>query len=94
MNGALNTASLEKAEAEIRALRGSEMALELHLATVLVEFAPRDDAAAVFLVPEIHAAGACPAVDAVDFEGGVAEAVVGEDPAGCAWDGGGGGPGC
>ena len=93
VDGALDAAALEEAQAEIRVLRVSGTALEL-ARSVRVELAAGDDAAAVFLLPEARAPGSGPAVDAVDLEGGVAEAVVGEDPAGGAGDRGGGGPGC
>lgn len=92
MDRALHATAFKEREAEIRILRAPFLAVEDVLA-IRVEFAAADDAAAEELVKEFGAVGACPAVDAVDFKGRVAPAVVGENPAACAGDGGGGGVG-
>ena len=91
MNSALDAPALEEAEPEICRLRFPHPAFELTF-LIGVEAPWVQDTAATFLLLQFGAVIACPTVDAVHLERGIAESVVVGDVAAGARDGSGGGP--
>lgn len=86
MHRTLNAPTLEEPKSKVRRARFALATLELAFRIRII--APWiKDAAAVYLVEKLTAILARPVVDAVDFKGRVAEAVIGCDVAGRAGDG-------